>query len=206
MTKHYVMQQLTAIDSGSATDEQARILDEAKRQVGFIPNMYANMANVPAVLDSYLYGYVQFRKESGFSPPEQEVVFLAISKVNACSYCTAAHSMIADKKSGVPNPVLQAVRHGTAIPDAKLGALFEFAAEMVSTRGRPSQESTRRFLSYGYTESHILSIVLAISVKTLSNYSNHLFETSVDEAFSAYKLNTDEAPASRAPKHFKSAT
>ena len=75
------------------------MLDKALKQVGFIPNMYANMAHAPAVLNTYLTGYDLFRKESGLSSAEQEVVFLAVSKTNGCTYCTAAHSMIAEKMS-----------------------------------------------------------------------------------------------------------
>ena len=36
-----------------------------------------------------------------------------------------------------------------------------------------------------FTEHQILYIVLAISVKTLSNYSNHLFHTQLDERFAS---------------------
>lgn len=38
-------------------------------------------------------------------------------------------------------------------------------------------------LAAGYGERQILEIVLAIAVKTLSNYANHLFHTPVDEMF-----------------------
>jgi hypothetical protein len=48
---------------------------------------------------------------------------------------------------------------------------------MVNKRGRPSDEDVESFLSAGYTEKHILAIILAISVKTISNYSNHIFRT-----------------------------
>lgn len=95
------LKQLTSVDHGSAEGKQKEVLDTALKQVGFIPNMYANMANAPAVLSTYLHGYGLFRGESGFSPAEQEVVFLAVSQVNGCSYCTAAHSMIADKMSAI---------------------------------------------------------------------------------------------------------
>ena len=37
----------------TAAGEHKAILARAKAQVGFIPNMYANMAHVPAVLDTY---------------------------------------------------------------------------------------------------------------------------------------------------------
>jgi uncharacterized peroxidase-related enzyme len=188
MSDHYVMQQLQSVTPDSAPEDQRRVLETAKKQVGFIPNMYANMANVPSILDTYLHGYNLFRQTSEYSAAEQEVIFLAISKVNGCSYCTAAHSMIADKKSGVPGPVLEAIRHEKEIPDAKLATLFAFAVEITESRGRPTNEAARAFLSQGYTERHILDIVLAIAVKTLSNYSNHLFETPLDEAFSAYEV------------------
>lgn len=189
MSGHYVLSQLSPITLASADEAQATILERAQKQVGFIPNMYANMANTPAILDTYLHGYGQFRAESGFSPAEQEVIFLAISKVNGCSYCMAAHSMIADKVSGVPAPVLDAIRNGKSILDAKLAALFAFTIEMTTSRGRPSADTARAFLAQGYTEKHILYVVLALAVKTLSNYSNHLFETPVDERFVPYKVS-----------------
>lgn len=46
--------------------------------------MYANMVNSRGLLERYLFGYDRFRKESGFSPAEQEVVFLTISRENGC--------------------------------------------------------------------------------------------------------------------------
>lgn len=52
------------------------------------------------------------------------------------SYCTAAHSMLADKKSGVPKDVLQAIRAQQPIPDAKLAALAAMAVEMVAKHGQ----------------------------------------------------------------------
>jgi uncharacterized peroxidase-related enzyme len=189
MPSHYVLNQLSSVTPASADEAQSQLLDEVSKQTGFIPNMYANMVNAPAVLNTYLHGYKLFRGSSDFSSAEQEVILLAISKVNGCSYCTAAHSMIADKVSGVPAPALDAIRQDKAIPDAKLAALFAFATEMADSRGRPSVDSANAFLSQGYTEKHILHIVLALAVKTLSNYSNHLFDTRLDERFAAYKVN-----------------
>ncbi|RCE49450.1 alkylhydroperoxidase, partial [Escherichia coli] len=104
----------------AAQGPQKEILDLAIKQVGFLPNMYANMANAPAVLSTYLHGYALFRSESGLTPAEQEVVFLSVSQVNGCTYCTAAHSMLADKKSGGSAPVLAAIRAGAPIPDERL--------------------------------------------------------------------------------------
>ena len=175
-----------SLDTASA--EARKVLEKAKAQVGFIPNMYANMVNSPGVLDTYLDGYARFRSESGFTPTEQEVVFLVISRANGCGYCAAAHSMIADKMSKVPADVLAALRTGTPIANAKLAALATFTSVMFDTRGRPSPVDLAPFVKAGYGERQALEIVLALAVKTLSNYANHLFHTEVDAAFTAYKL------------------
>lgn len=158
-------------------------LDEAKTRLGFIPNMYGRMANSPGLLDTYIHGYERFRTLSGFTPAEQEVVFLAISRENGCTYCVAAHSFIADKMSGVPAAVTDAIRDGAAIPDAKLAALHDFARLMVRRRGLPARAEVEAFLAAGYGEKQVLEIVLAMAVKTLSNYANHVFHTPVDAAF-----------------------
>ena len=167
----------------NADPKAKAILEKAKAQVGFIPNMYAGMVNSPGLLETYLDGYDRFRKDSGFTPAEQEVVFLTISRGNGCDYCMAAHSMIADQMSKVPPPVTEAIRKGRAIPDSKLAALSTFTDTLLATRGLPTKADVQAFLSAGYGERQVLEIILAIAVKTLSNYSNHLFHTPLDEMF-----------------------
>jgi uncharacterized peroxidase-related enzyme len=158
------------------------VLEQAQAKLGFVPNMYRNMANVPGLLETYLAGYDRFRSGSGFSPAEQETVLLAISRANSCEYCMAAHSTIADR-SGVPTEVTDALRNGTTIPDAPLDALARFTTRLVETRGRPGAEDLEAFTSAGYSGTDVLQVLLAIAVKTISNYTNHLFGTEVDAAF-----------------------
>lgn len=163
------------------------LLLQAKAQVGFVPNMYAKMANAPGVLETYLLGYQRFREAIGFTPVEQEIVLLTISRFHRCSYCMAAHSMIADKMSKVPAEVLKALRAGTVIPDPKLAALSEFTRIVVEQRGNPTSRQLSLFKDAGYTERQVLDIILAIAVKTISNYCNHVFHTEVDPVFNKYK-------------------
>jgi len=161
-------------------------LDTALTQFGMIPNMYAGMANAPGLLETYLFGYNLFRKESGFTPAEQEVVFLAISRVNECDYCMAAHSMIAEAVSKTPTQVIAALREDQPIDDPKLRALATFTRLMVESRGRPAEQDVQAFLAAGFIERHVLEIILAIGVKTLSNYANHVFHTKLDPRFEGH--------------------
>ncbi len=179
---------LPALTLETAPPEARAVLETAKAQVGFIPNMYANMANAPGLLQTYLDGYARFRAESALSPAEQEVVFLVISRSNGCNYCTAAHSMIADKMSKVPADILAALRSGDTINDPKLAALANFTQIMFDTRGLPTQKDLASFHAAGYADRHALDIILAMAVKTLSNYANHLFHTEVDAAFANYRV------------------
>ena len=161
------------------------VLVKTREKMGMVPNMYAYMANSPSMLQIYAQGYSLFREESGFTPTEQEVVFLTISRENECHYCMAAHSFVADKLSKVPPEVTDAIRNDDEIKDPKLAALRTFTRAMVVSKGHPGQDDVSSFLQAGYSEMHILDIILAISVKTISNYSNHIFNTPVDAPFVA---------------------
>jgi uncharacterized peroxidase-related enzyme len=176
---------LPAVDVATAAPRVKEPLEAAQKRMGMIPNMYTRMAQSPGALETYLYGYDRFRKDSGFSPAEGEVVLLAISAENGCEYCVAAHSTLADGPSKVARDVTDAIRASTTVSDPRLRALAELTRDIVSTRGRPTEESVKRFLSAGYTENQVLEIVLAVSVKTISNYVNHLFDTPVDAPFKA---------------------
>lgn len=174
------------LNNKSETDADARskeLLSSAKQGLGFIPNMYSAMANSSILLDSYIHGYQLFRNNSNFTPAEQEVIFLAISRENGCNYCMGAHSFIADNMSKVSVAVTDAIRNDDVIPDDKLAALVLFARAMVRKRGLPTKNDVNSFIEAGYSEHQILDIILAVSVKTISNYSNHLFHTELDDVF-----------------------
>jgi uncharacterized peroxidase-related enzyme len=160
----------------------AAVLSKAQSKLGFLPNLYRKMANAPGLVETYMAGNDAFRNDSGLTPAEQGTVLLAISRTNGCEYCVAAHSMHADM-SKVPTEVTDALRDGRTLPDGRLDALATFTTAMVESRGLPTAADLDAFLGAGFTETDVLQVLLAISVKTISNYSNHLFHTEVDKAF-----------------------
>lgn len=174
-------------DPSDTGDAAHHLMADAEAKLGFLPNMYTYMARLPPVLDGYLRTYEDFRAQSGFTPAEQETVFLTISRVNGCHYCTAAHSMIAEKKSGVPADSLAALRDGRTLPDSGLQAVAAFTEAMVVSRGAPGKPAVDAFLAAGYGEKQVLGVVLAIACKTFSNYVNHLAATPVDDVFAPFE-------------------
>lgn len=163
------------------------ILEGTQKALGFVPNMYKGMASNTSTLDSYTYAYDSFRKNSGFTPVEQEVVFLTVSYFNNCEYCMAAHSFVGDMMTKVPAEVTDAIREGKEIFEAKLNALSIFTKAITEKRGWASQEDLETFFDAGYSETHVLGVITGIAVKTLSNYSNHLTQPELDQPFEGRK-------------------
>lgn len=161
----------------------SQILETTQKKLGIIPNMYSGMANNTALLEGYVLAYNSFRANSGFSPQEQEVVFLSIAFENGCEYCMAAHSFVGDNMTKVPIEVTNAIRNQTEIPDEKLRALSLFSKAVTLKRGFPSETDIHDFVSAGYTKEHILGVIAGVGIKTMSNYFNHIFETPIDDAF-----------------------
>lgn len=190
------------IENENAGPELKVLFERSKKEHKMIPNMFKAMGNHPALLEAYMNGYNAFRTKSEFTPAEEEVVLLTISIENNCNYCIEGHSMAADLMSKVPVEVTEAIRNNTEIPDQKLKQLSVFTSVMVNKRGNPSPEDVEAFFKAGYKEYHILSIILAISIKTISNYSNHLFDTELDSMMKM-RDKTGYKIARRVVKFFK---
>ena len=171
------------LENVTTSQKTNEILDNAKKGLGFVPSMYAKMGANTALLDAYTYSYNSFRANAGFTPAEQEVIFLSVAYENNCEYCMAAHSFIADKISKVPVEVTDAIREGKQIPDVKFAALSKLTRSLTVNRGNVSQAEIDAFLAAGYLEVHVLGIIAGIAVKTMSNYSNHNTDPELDAAF-----------------------
>tara|TARA_R110002096_G_scaffold319035_1_gene513303 strand:- start:248 stop:820 length:573 start_codon:yes stop_codon:yes gene_type:complete len=169
------------IENADAISSQ--ILQTTQKKLGLIPNMYLGMANNTALLNGYVSAYNSFRANSGFSPQEQEVIFLSIAFENGCEYCMAAHSFVGDNMTKVPVEVTNAIRDNVEIPHEKFKALSLFSRAITLKRGLPSETDINDFIRAGYNENHILGVIAGVGIKTMSNYFNHIFNTPVDDAF-----------------------
>ena len=156
-------------------------LAAAKKAYGFLPNLLAVMAEAPALVKGYTT-LSRIFDESTFSPAERQVVLLTVSYENECTYCVAAHSVIAGMQK-VPEGVVQAIRNNSPIADGRLEALRRYTSAVVNKRGWPTESDTAAFDAAGYTPQQALEVVLGVGLKTLSNYMNHVAHTPLDQAF-----------------------
>lgn len=167
----------------SAPEQSREILDQAEQAFGFVPNLYGVLAESPAALRAYA-AVTDILKFTHLTAVEQQVVMLTVSTENGCAYCVGAHSMLADMAQ-MEQDVLAALRDQMPLPDSKLDALRRFTLAVMSHRGWVPQEELQAFQEAGYGKQDVLDVLAIVALKTLSNYTNHLAETPLDDAFAS---------------------
>lgn len=160
------------------------LLEGSLKKYGFVPNLHGGLATAPAALKAYIELTALFEQTS-FSPTERQVILLAISIENHCTYCVAAHSTIAKQMAKADPGIVEALRNGKPLPDSKLDALAGFARALVNNRGVVCGQTLDKFITAGYSRAQVLEVVLGVAFKTLSNYTNHIIDTPLDTAFQA---------------------
>ena len=176
-------------DRGSAPEASADPLEDAEEGFGFIPNLLGVMAASPELLEAYLTLSGLFEK-SGLDERAQQVVLLTISRNNRCAYCVAAHSAGA-KQAGLADDQIQALRDGGSLEDEALEALRAYTQKVFDERGWVSEDDVGALMDSGWERRTALDVVLAFGMKTLSNYTNHVAETPLDDAFSDFRWEPD---------------
>jgi alkylhydroperoxidase family enzyme len=162
----------------TAPAESQPILAAVKGAFGFVPNLQGHMAESPELLAGYSQLWDLFGK-STLTAHEQQVVYLTSNFENNCHYCMAGHTTLA-KMIEMPADVIDALRAGSVIPDARLEALHVFTTAVVRERGFVGDAGVDAFLAAGFTRRNVLEVVLGVATKVMSNYTNHLVHTQLD--------------------------
>lgn len=153
-----------------------QIFDNLKKQLGFVPNLYATYA----YSDNALKNYLDFAgAPSSLKAKEKEVVNLAVSQVNHCDYCLAAHTAIG-KMNGFDDDQILELRQGKASFDSKLDALAALAKNITENRGTTDATIVANFFEAGWTKENLIDTISLVGEKTISNYINNTIKAPVD--------------------------
>ncbi len=176
---------LPLVQKESANDEVKELMFNVESQFGFIPNLIKVFATSPATLKAYLT-LGSLLEETLFTAEEQQIILLTVSRDNRHDYCMAVHSMISAKIIQMDFEKLNAIRQGKPVDDEKHRALIEFTETVVNERGYADQNVVKKFIAAGYSDQHVLEVILGVTMKTLSNYINHIADTPIDSQFSNF--------------------
>ncbi|MBB1363948.1 carboxymuconolactone decarboxylase family protein [Shewanella sp. SR44-4] len=168
----------------TAPEGSKAMLEGAKKQMGMVPNLFGVLAESPSTLQAYQQLHQAFL-DTSFNPEELTVVWQTINVEHECGYCVPAHTGIAHSMKVDP-ALTEALRNKEAMPNAKLQALQDATLSIVRNRGNISEVELAAFYAAGYGQQQVLEIILGLSQKVISNYTNHVAKTPVDDAFKKF--------------------
>ncbi|MGA6167467.1 peroxidase-related enzyme [Amycolatopsis magusensis] len=152
---------------------------------GFVPNIFRALGHRPAELRAFLdYHDALMDRSDGLSKAERELVVVATSSANHCTYCVVAHGAIlrirakdpelADRVAGNPWRV-ELDERGRAIADLAL-ALARDSAKF-------GEADLARARAAGLTEDEIWDVGAITALFALSNRLAHLTALSPNPEF-----------------------
>lgn len=170
------MRPFNVLTRDDVTEQNQQIFDDLESKVGFVPNIYATYAysaNAPARYLAFANG------KTSLNNKEKEVVNLAVSQANGCTYCQAAHTAIG-KMNGFSEEQTIELRQGNASFNEKFDALAKLAKAITENRGKISDELLENFFNAGYTKENLVDVILGIGDKTTTNLLHNVTEVPVD--------------------------
>jgi uncharacterized peroxidase-related enzyme len=191
------MSEFTIHTKSSAPQASREELAALERNIGFIPNLAATIAGSPTALAGFVAMQSALRGTSRLTGVEREVVGLTVSYANRCAYSMAAHSAFAHG-AGASAPVVEALRSGGELPDARLQALAVFTRDLLEAGGHVSESRLAAFLDAGFTRENALEAITQVAYTTMANLVANVADTPVDAAFESQAWTMPESSSSAA--------
>lgn len=163
--------------SSNADSKVTATLSQVEKSLGMIPNLYATLGNAPVALDGYL-ALSKTLSRGRLTARQREIVALAVSQRNECSYCLSAHTAIG-KSAGLDDDAVLKARRGEG-NDPFDAALASFAKTIVRKRGHVSDEEIASAREAGIDDGLVMEIVANVALTTLTNYANEVADTQID--------------------------
>jgi alkylhydroperoxidase family enzyme len=179
-------------DLDTAPEASKPLMENSQKAFGRVPGLHKVLSESPQAYEGYQILHKLFM-ETDFDADELTVVWQSINVENACHYCVPAHTGMA-KMMKVSDDISEALRNETALPSAKLEALRTFTIQMVRERGNLTEAQMKAFFDAGYGHRAVLDVILGLAQKTMSNYTNHVAETPVDEVFKPLAWQRGDTP------------
>jgi uncharacterized peroxidase-related enzyme len=168
------MSRLQAPDLETLAADERDILNLAEKRLGFLPNMHRMLATSPILLRAVTDYQAQMSKS--LDAKTRHGIALAVTEVNGCGYCKAAHSYYATGLGKLSDNEVALNIDGRS-EDAKRSAAIAFAKKVTELRGKVSDGDLAEVRAAGYTDPQILEIVGLAVQFLLTNFINNVAQT-----------------------------
>jgi uncharacterized peroxidase-related enzyme len=153
------------------------VLDAAEKALGFIPNLHRLMALNPKVLAGWVA--LQSNLAQTLDLRTRDAIALAVTEVNGCTYCRAAHTYGATNFAKSTTEEIALNKQGKS-GDPKRGAAALFAKTVTEKRGDIDDADLAAVRAAGWTDAEIVAIVALGAQFLMTNFLNNVAQTTAD--------------------------
>lgn len=179
-------------ESADEPEVVREVFDWYKTNFGFVPNLSKVLSAAPAALRTYWLSQKEISEHGLLTHEEHNIIQMAIAVENQCKYCTTGHQMAGETFFNSDREDLLAIKNKSMLPNQKFEALKNFALEVYRNKGRITDDQLNAFFKEGYSKAQAIEVVANIAVKVLSNLTNQLALTEIDEQFTAMDEGTPQ--------------
>lgn len=160
-----------ALGQAALSPENEAYFAKCDEKLGFVPNVLLAYAHDDARLSIFAAFYNDLMlAPSGLSKLEREMIAVAVSSVNRCYYCLAAHGAAVRQLSG--DPVLGemlAMNYRAAKLSKRHRAMLDFAVKMTEASHRIEESDRQALREAGFGERDIWDIAAVAGFYNMSN-------------------------------------
>jgi uncharacterized peroxidase-related enzyme len=165
-------------------DVRSRI-EEVQAKSGFVPNVFLMLARRPDEFRAFFaYHDALMGREGGLSKAEREMIVVATSAANECTYCVVAHGAILRIYARNPRIADQiATNYRSAEISPRQRVMLDFAVTMAVAPQDLEDADLAGLRSAGFDEDDIWDIGAITGLFALSNRMAHLTGMTPNDEF-----------------------
>lgn len=167
------MARIRVVEMAEAEGTLKEAYSEIERKRGNVANVFKVESLNPAVMRAHLDFYMAIMYgKSGLSRQQREMIAVAVSNRNACTYCTTHHTEALSRYLKDPAAIrLIKTDLGTAPVGPKERAMLEYTMKVTQLPAGVSDADTEKLRQAGFADPDILDITF---VASYFNFVNRL--------------------------------
>jgi uncharacterized peroxidase-related enzyme len=146
-------------------------IEAVQEKSGFVPNVFLALARRPDEFRAFFaYHDALMENPGGLTKAEREMIVVATSGVNNCTYCVVAHGAILRIRA--KNPLIAdqiAVNYRKADITPRQRAMLDFAMKVSVDAGTISEQDFAAIAGHGFSDDDIWDIAAIAAFFALSN-------------------------------------
>ena len=180
---------ITPLEISDASAQSRKLLETIQDRWGNLFNVAKVIANAPAVL-TVMDSIWNDLPKSSLSMADRELIAMELAVANGCHYCVPAHRFVAHEASGLEDDIveqLDRVSNGGTLEKGRLATMQQLVRRLEATRGGLDDDEFQWFQEQGVTPQQMLETIAEIAHCTITNYSNRLARTPLDDFTKKYR-------------------